>query len=247
MTKKLVTGFKALLGAALLAVLAGVAQANEAAIRKSLTTLQPPLPKIDEVRPGPIAGLWEVRFGTQIKYTDATGTYFIDGEILDLKNQRNLTEERSVAASRIDFSILPLKDALVWKSGNGKRKIAVFADPNCGVCRRFEQALQEMKDITVYTFVIPILGGDSPEKSRAIVCAKDPTATYLAWMLRAEALPKSAANCDAGLIERNLALANKVWVRGTPAIVLPDGNRIPGAMGAVELERRLQQATGGNS
>ncbi|MFO1228126.1 DsbC family protein [Roseateles sp.] len=223
------------------------AQANEAAIRKSLTTLQPQLPKIDEVRPGPMPGLWEVRFGNQIKYTDATGTLFFDGEIHDLKNQRNLTEERVVAASRIDFSTLPLKDALMWKNGSGKRKLVVFADPNCGVCRRFEQALQEMKDITVYTFVIPILGGDSPEKSRAIVCAKDPTATYLAWMLRAESLPKSTANCDAGLIERNLALANKVWVSGTPAIVLPDGNRIPGAVGAVELERRLQQAMGGKS
>jgi thiol:disulfide interchange protein DsbC len=223
------------------------ALANEAVIRKSLTTLQPQLPKIDEVRPGPMPGLWEVRFGNQIKYTDATGTYFLDGEIHDLKNQRNLTEERVLAASRIDFGSLPIKDALVWKNGSGKRKIAVFSDPNCGVCRRFEQALQEMKDITVYTFIIPILGGDSPEKSRAIVCAKDPTAAYLGWMLRAETLPKSTPNCDAGLIERNLALASKVWVSGTPAIVLPDGNRIPGAVGAVELERRLQLALGGKS
>lgn len=243
--KSISTRCLALLAALVTAALPALA--NEAAIRKSLTTLQPQLPKIDEVRPGPLPGLWEVRFGNQIKYTDATGTYFIDGEIHDLKNQRNLTEERVVAASRIDFSSLPLKDALMWKNGNGKRKLVVFADPNCGVCRRFEQALQEMKDITVYTFVIPILGGDSPEKSRAIVCAKDPTATYLAWMLRAETLSKSTANCDAGLVERNLALANKVWVSGTPAIVLPDGNRIPGAVGAVELERRLQQAMGGKS
>lgn len=223
------------------------ALANEAAIRKSLTTLQPQLPKIDEVRPGPLPGLWEVRFGNQIKYTDATGTYFIDGEIHDLKNQRNLTEERVVAASRIDFNSLPFKDALMWKNGSGKRKIAVFADPNCGYCRRFEQALQEMKDITVYTFVIPILGGDSPEKSRAIACAKDPTATYLAWMLRGEALPKVPAGCDSAVVERNAALAQKVWVNGTPAVILPDGTRLPGAVGAVELERRLQQVLGSKS
>ena len=64
----------------------------------------------------------------------------------------------------MDFASLPFKDAVVWKNGNGKRRIAVFADPNCGYCKRFERGLQELKDVTVYTFLIPILGGDSAEK-----------------------------------------------------------------------------------
>jgi thiol:disulfide interchange protein DsbC len=140
----------------------------------------------------------------------------------------------------VDFGTLPFKDAVVWKSGNGKRRIAVFADPNCGYCKRFEASLQELKDVTVYTFLLPILGGDSPEKSRAIWCAKDRIGAWQGWMLRSEAPPKAAANCDSTAIDRNLALSRKIHVSGTPAILLEDGNRIPGAVGAVELERRLQ-------
>ncbi len=216
------------------------ALANEAVIRKSIAERMPNAPKIDEVRPSPMPGLWEIRIGNEIRYMDPTGTFLIEGELIDLKARKNLTEERVSQVNRVDFATLPFKDAVVWKSGNGKRRIAVFADPNCGFCKRFEASLQEVKDVTVYTFLLPILGGDSPEKSRAIWCAKDRTATWLGWMLKGEAPPKPAANCDSTAIDRNLALSRKIHVTGTPAILLEDGNRIPGAVGAVELERRLQ-------
>jgi thiol:disulfide interchange protein DsbC len=216
------------------------AQANEAAIRKAIAERMPNAPKIDEIRPAPMPGLWEIRIGNEIRYIDPTGTFLIEGELIDLKAKKNLTEERVTQLNRIDFASLPLKDAVVWKTGTGKRRIAVFADPNCGYCKRFEKGLQEMKDVTVYTFLIPILGGDSPDKSRAIWCAKDSTATWQAWMLKGEQPPKAPAGCDDGAIERNLALSRKIHVNGTPAILLEDGNRIPGAVSAVELERRLQ-------
>lgn len=220
--------------------LAAPAQANEAAIRKAIAERMPNAPKIDEVRLSPMPGLWEIRIGNEIRYTDPTGTFLIEGELIDLKAKKNLTEERVTQLNRIDFATLPFKDALVWKTGTGKRRIAVFADPNCGYCKRFEKSLQDMKDVTVYTFLIPILGGDSAEKSRAIWCAKDGTATWLAWMLKGEQPPKAPASCDDAAIERNLALSRRIHVNGTPAILLEDGNRIPGAVGAVELERRLQ-------
>jgi thiol:disulfide interchange protein DsbC len=216
------------------------ALANEAVIRKALTERMPSAPKIDEVRPSAMPGLWEIRIENEVRYTDATGSFLIEGELIDLKAKKNLTEERVTQLNRVDFAALPFKDALMWKKGTGKRRIVVFADPNCGYCKRFETALQEMKDVTVYTFVIPILGGDSPEKSRAIWCAKDGANTWLAWMLKGEAPPKAAAGCDDSAIDRNLALSRKIHVNGTPAIVLEDGNRIPGAVGAVELEKRLQ-------
>lgn len=177
------------------------AQANEAAIRKAIAERMPNAPKIDEIRPAPMPGLWEIRIGNEIRYTDPTGTYLIEGELIDLKAKKNLTEERVTQLNRIDFASLPLKDALVWKTGTGKRRIAVFADPNCGYCKRFEKGLQDMKDVTVYTFLIPILGGDSPDKSRAIWCAKDSTATWQAWMLKGEQPPKAPAGCDDGAIE----------------------------------------------
>ena len=219
------------------------ALANEAVIRKAITERMPNAPKIDEVRPAPMPGLWEIRIGNEIRYTDPTGTYLIEGELIDLKAKKNLTEDRVAQLNRVDFAALPFKDALMWKNGTGKRRIAVFADPNCGYCKRFEKGLQELKDVTVYTFLIPILGGDSSEKSKAIWCAKDGASTWLAWMLKGEQPPKAPAGCDDGAIERNLALSRKIHVNGTPAILLEDGNRIPGAVGAVELEKRLQALT----
>jgi thiol:disulfide interchange protein DsbC len=232
-----------LLLATLLAALSLPVLANEAVIRKSFAERMPNMPKIDEVRPGPVPGLWEIRLGNEVRYTDATGSYLIEGEIFDVKGKKNLTEERVTQLNRVDFAALPVKDALMWKNGSGKRRIAVFADPNCGYCKRFEKSLQEMKDVTVYTFLIPILGGDSPEKTRAIWCAKDGAQAWLSWMLKGEAPPKPAAGCDEAAIERNLALSRKIHVNGTPAILLEDGSRIPGAVGAVELERRLQLLT----
>lgn len=216
------------------------ALANEAVIRKALAERMPDALKIDEVRPAPMPGLWEIRIGNEVRYTDPTGSFLIEGELIDMKAKKNLTEERVNQLNRVDFAALPFKDAVVWKNGSGKRRIAVFADPNCGYCKRFELALQEMKDVTVYTFLIPILGGDSPEKTRAVWCAKDRSAAWLGWMLKGEQPPKPAGKCDEAAIERNLALSHKIHVNGTPAIVLEDGNRIPGAVGPVELEKRLQ-------
>lgn len=226
--------------AILLAAASLPALANEAVIRKAIAERMPNAPKIDEVRPSAMPGLWEVRIGNEIRYTDAAANFLIEGELFDLKAKKNLTEERITQLNRVDFAGLPFKDAMVWKNGSGKRRIAVFADPNCGYCKRFEKGLQELKDVTVYTFLIPILGGDSPEKARAIWCSKDNANAWLSWMLRGEQPGKAPASCDDAAIERNLTLSRKIHVNGTPAILLEDGNRIPGAVGPVELEKRLQ-------
>ncbi|MEO8299660.1 MAG: DsbC family protein [Burkholderiales bacterium] len=222
-----------------LAMLAGSALGDEADIRKTLAERLPNLPKIDEIRPSPVPGLYELRIGNDLMYSDAKGQFLVQGEIIDTAAKRNLTQERIEKLSAIDFASLPLKDAIVWKTGNGKRRIAVFADPNCGYCKKFERDLQGVKDLTVYTFVIPILGGDSPEKARAIWCAKDNTATWRNWMIAGSTPPRSMAACDSSAIERNLVLSRKVRVTGTPAIVFEDGTRVPGAIPAEELEKRL--------
>ena len=236
---KMLPSFSALALAAL-GLVGCSAQANEATIRKNLAAVMPKEIKIDEVRPSPVAGLWEVRIGSEIRYTDATGQFLIEGEMLDLKNRKNVTQERIEKLTAIDFAELPLKDAIVWKKGEGKRRIAVFADPNCGYCKRFEKSLQDMDDLTVYTFVIPILGGDSPEKSRAAWCAKDGATSWRAWMIDGTALPKPDGKCDTSAIDRNVALSQKIRVTGTPAILFEDGTRAPGALSPQQLEQRLQ-------
>jgi len=214
------------------------AVAQEAAIRKNIAERLPEFPKIDEITKTPIPGIYELRMGTDVMYSDEQGNHLIEGSVIDTRSRANLTEARLNKLSAIDFASLPLKDAMVWKQGTGARRIAVFADPNCGYCKRFERELQQVKDVTVYTFLIPILGGDSPEKSTNIWCAKDNTRAWRDWMLDAKAPPRSMGNCDTPMA-RNLALSRKHKVNGTPAIVFEDGTRIPGALSAEQLEKQL--------
>ncbi|MED5619471.1 DsbC family protein [Ideonella sp. BN130291] len=212
---------------------------DAAAIRKNIAERMPNMPKIDEISKTPIPGLYEIRMGTEVLYSDEQGNHLIEGQILDTRSKVNLTEARINKLTAIDFASLPLKDAIVWKTGTGKRKLAIFADPNCGYCKRFERTLQDVKDVTVYTFVVPILGGDSPEKSKAIWCAKDNTAAWRGWMLENKAPARVMGACDASAIERNAALARKHHLNGTPAVIFEDGTRVPGALPLDQVEKQL--------
>jgi thiol:disulfide interchange protein DsbC len=213
--------------------------AQEAAIRKNLADRLPNFPRIDEVTTTPIPGLYEVRFGTEIVYTDERGDHVIQGNLIDTKTRSDLTQARIDKLTAIDFAALPLKDAIVWKQGTGARKLVVFADPNCGYCKKFESDMQEVKNVTVYTFLIPILGGDSPDKSRNIWCAKDKAGAWRDWMINGNAAPRSMGNCDVSALQRNMVMAKKHRVNGTPALVFEDGKRVPGALPASEVEKQL--------
>ncbi len=230
-------------GLAVLMTCLQAAVAQEAVIRKNIAERLPDFPKIDEVTKTPIPGIYELRIGTDVLYTDEQGNHLIEGSLIDTRSRANLTEARVSKLSAIDFASLPLKDALVWKQGSGARRIAVFADPNCGYCKKFERELQQVKDVTVYTFLIPILGGDSPEKSTNIWCAKDNMRAWRDWMLDGKAPPRSMGNCETPMA-RNLALSRKNKVNGTPAIVFEDGTRVPGALSAEQLEKQLVASRG---
>src|SRR5437868_4222179 len=194
------------------------ALADDNAIRKNLAERFPNWPKIDEITKTPIPGLYEIRLGVDVFYTDDQGNHVIQGEMIETKSHTNLTEQRVAKLTAIDFATLPLKDAIVWKSGTGARKLVVFADPNCGYCKKFERDMQQLKDVTVYTFLYPILGGDSPEKSRNIWCSKDNTKAWRDWMLDGTAPPRNMGACDTAALVRNVALGHKHKVSGTPAL-----------------------------
>jgi thiol:disulfide interchange protein DsbC len=234
-------GLRRLALSALLAAAVSGAVAQEAQIRKNLAERLPNLPKIDEVSRTPVPGLWEVRIGTDVMYTDDKGDHLIQGQIVDTRSRTNLTEARLNKLTAIDFASLPLKDAVVIKQGSGTRKLAVFVDPNCGYCKRFEKDLATIKDVTVYTFLYPILGPDSDAKSKAIWCAKDPAKTWREWMLNGATPPRSMGDCDTGALERNVAFGKKHRVQGTPALVFEDGTRAPGAIPAAEIEKHLAE------
>jgi thiol:disulfide interchange protein DsbC len=207
-------------------------------IRKNLAERLPDFPKIDEVSKTALPGIYEIRVGNDVLYTDEQGNYVIEGKLIDTKTRTNLTDERVGRLTAIDFKTLPLHDAMVWKQGNGDRKLVVFADPNCGFCKKFERDLQAVKDVTVYTFLYPILGNDSPEKSKQIWCAKDNTKAWREWMLKGTPVTDSPA-CDTSALQRNLAFGQKHRIRGTPGLVFEDGRQQAGAMSSDQLEKQL--------
>ncbi len=224
--------------AALCLTLPLLAAAQESTIRKNLAERIPALSQIDEISKTPMPGLFEVRVGTDVLYTDAEGNFLLHGSLLDARNGRNLTEERVNKLLAVDFKTLELKNAITMVRGNGKRKLAVFEDPNCGYCKRFEKDLQKIDNVTVHLFLIPILGEDSVNKSRQIWCAADRAKSWNDWMLR-DVAPKGKAICNTEALTANLEFANKHRITGTPTLIFEDGSRVPGAIGAVQLEERL--------
>lgn len=225
----------------LFAMASAHAQSPEAAIRKNLAERLPNLPKIDEVRKTPMEGLFEVRAnGTDIFYTDAKGDFLVQGNLIDTVGRRNLTEERTEKLLAIDFKTLPLKDAFTLVRGNGKRKIAVFEDPNCGYCKRFERDLQKVDNVTVYLFLYPILGADSVDKSNNIWCARNKAKVWHDWML--EDQTPASASCDTAAVQRNVEFGRKAKITGTPTLVFTDGSRVPGAINAQQVEKFLADA-----
>jgi thiol:disulfide interchange protein DsbC len=220
---------------------AALPAAQDATLRKTLAERLPNLPKIDEITRTAMPGLVEVRInGMDIVYTDVEGNFLIQGSLLDTKARRNITEERVEKLSAVDFDALPLKDAFTVVRGNGKRKVAVFEDPNCGYCKRFERDMQKIDNVTFYMFLYPILGADSKTKSQNIWCSKDKSKAWIDWMVR-DAAP-TAATCDLSALERNVEFGRKYRITGTPTLIFADGSRVPGAIPAAQVEKFLAEA-----
>jgi thiol:disulfide interchange protein DsbC len=218
------------------------AQGQEATIRKNLSERIPQIPRIEEITRSPMAGLYEIRLSTnEIYYSDAEGNFLIQGSLIDTKSKRNLTEEREAKLSAIDFGTLPFKDAITIVRGNGKRKLAVFEDPNCGYCKRFERDLAKVDNVTIYLFLYPILGDDSMTKSRNVWCAKDPAGAWSQVMTKEQTIPN--ANCNIAAIERNVEFGRKIKITGTPTLIAQDGARVPGAINTMQIEKMLLDAS----
>jgi len=233
-----------ILAAAWLLVLASAAAfADEAAIRHALAERLADLPRIDEISKSPVQGLYEVRYnGTEILYSSENGDYvFVNGSLVETRSRQNLTEVRSQAFMVTDFDKLPLKDAIVIRQGNGARRMAMFVDPYCEYCKSFERDLVNVHDVTIYAFIIPILGPDSKTRARDIWCAADPAKAWRDWMLR-RVEPMRAMKCDVTPLERNVAFASQQRISVTPSLLFGDGSRKKGILTAEAVEARLREA-----
>ena len=189
------------------------------------------------VRHTPFSGLYELQIGADLLYTDAKVAYLLDGTLIDAASRRDLTEERMHTLAQEAVGKLPLELAIKQVKGDGKRWIAVFEDPNCGYCKQLRHTLEGMDNVTVYSFLFPILSPDSVEKARDIWCAADQSQTMSDWMLHGKVPAK--ADCETP-IPQILALGKQLMVRGTPAIFFDDGTRVSGALPIDMLKARLQ-------
>jgi thiol:disulfide interchange protein DsbC len=212
--------------------------AQEAAVRKLVEPRLGESVKVDSVVKTPYAGMFEVRVGGDILYTDEKAQFLFIGNVFDSKNGTNYTKARTDEFNKVKFSELPLDSAIKMVKGDGKRVIAVFEDPNCGYCKQFRKTLAGMDNITVYTFMYNILAEESKTISKNVWCSADRNKAWDDWMLHGKAAPTAAANCN-NPNEKVFALGQKLRVNGTPAVFFTDGTRVPGAMDAKGLESRL--------
>jgi len=225
----------------LTSVLACTANADETAIKKTLLEKFPGA-AIASITKTPYSGLYEVLIDGQIVYIDENAHYLFVGSVVDLKTRQNLTNERLDKLNAVKFDSLPFADAIKTVKGNGKRKLAIFSDPDCPYCRKLEQELTKVSNVTIYTFLYPIvsLHPDANANAKAIWCAPDRNKAWDDAMLRG-VMPKNNGSCK-NPVESNIALGNKYRVTGTPTLIFENGQRVPGMVPADKVNEMLDAA-----
>jgi thiol:disulfide interchange protein DsbC len=221
-------------------LLANSAYAGEAAIRAEMAK-KFPYSKLLSVGKTPYFGLYEVAFDDRLVYTDEKMTYLFSGNIIDMHTMKNLTEAREKLLYAIDFDTLPLDLAIKNMKGNGKRKLAVFTDPNCQYCKKLEKEMVDLTNATVYIFLLPILPG-SEEKAKAIWCSPDRLKAWEDHMLKGVE-PHSDKACDTTALTKISMQAEKLRINVTPTLIFEDGVIKPGTLTLELLEEHLIEAS----
>jgi len=235
--------FRMGIAAVLLCLAPALAAADEAAIRRVMESKLGGA-KVEGIVAAPVSGLYEVRYraqdGVHVFYTDANANYIISGKIFEARTSRNLTEESLRKLNAVDFGALPLAQAVKVQRGSGKRVLVMFSDPYCPYCQRFEKALQQVEDITIYVFMYPVIRPELKEQSRAVWCSPDRAKAWLDLALHQKP-PAVAAACD-DPVEKNVQLGRTLGVSATPTLILPNGEKISGGLEADDLRHLLDQA-----
>lgn len=219
-----------------------LAHAGEKEVRQAVQALAPEA-KVVSVSKTPLPDLYEVVVdgprGIALVYASGKGDYVLVGELLDVKKRRNLTGERMERLNAVDFDSLPLSQAIKMVQGNGKRRMAVFSDPDCPYCRKLEPELAKLNDVTIYIFPYPLpMHPDAGRKSKLVWCSKDRLQAWKDMMLRNRLPEGGRSDCDHP-VDKNLALGERLRIDGTPALILGDGRRVQGYMEAERIEQML--------
>ena len=186
--------------------------------------------QVDSVAKTPIPGLLEITSGLDVFYVDASGRYaMVEGRLIDLQTKKDITQERLDHLNRVDFAALPLHLAIKTVQGTGRRAIAIFEDPTCPVCKSLHKFIAQLPDVTVYTFVYPVVSPEALPITQAAWCASNKAQAWEAAMTGNVPPPGHAATCDTSAIKTILALGDKLQVQGTPTVFLANGRRLVGA------------------
>ena len=225
--------------AVMLLVGSAVAGADEAAIRKAAQA-KFPRANVQSVTKLPFLGLYELIVNGEIVYSDENFDYIIyEGNIIDVKNDRNFTEERKRKLAMIPFEDLPLDLAVKRVKGNGERKMAIFTDPDCPFCKRIEGDLAKVDNVTIYMFLFPIdsLHPKATDKAKRIWCSPDRIKAWDDYMQKGVA-PTAAASCD-NPVDKLVQFGTSHGINATPTLVFANGDRVPGAISAAQIEKLL--------
>jgi len=225
--------------------LASNASASDAVTVKLQQILQQRFPtiRIEAVQPSPVPGLYQVIAGQQVVYTDASGDHMIVGRMMDTQTKRDMSADALDDYYIVNFKDLPLNEAIKIVKGNGQRKIALFADPDCPYCRQLEQNMRSMTNLTVYLFLFPLeqVHPHAMADSKAIWCSPDRASAWENWMLDRTPIP-GGGSCADDPIQKIHALADSLHIHATPTFFLESGKRIGGVIPADQLQRLLAQA-----
>ena len=224
---------------AVVLALFAVSSFSQESIKQELAKKYPEV-KVERITKTAYGNLYEIFSGGEIFYTDDRATFLLLGNLIDTSTKANISEARLQKLSAIDFNDLPFDQAIKLVRGNGSRRMAIFEDPNCGYCKKFEQDVNTLDNITAYIFAYPILAQDSIDKSKAVWCSPDRLKAWQDLMLR-EKPPTAKGTCD-NPIDKVVALGRKMNVTGTPTTFFEDGERISGALPKDRMEAKLVAA-----
>ncbi|HHW53277.1 MAG TPA: DsbC family protein [Acinetobacter towneri] len=223
--------------AALMGLCSAVSMADVATVSKNVKQQHPQL-KLDNIQATEMKGIYSASMDGQVVYLNEDAQHILAGSMIRLKDQHNLTKDLLIQQNSVDWKKLPLQDAIKSVRGTGKRQIAIFSDPNCPYCKQLEAELKKLDNITIYTFILP-LKAQSVAPSKQVYCEKNPA---LAWenLITKAQLPTSQSSC-ANPVERNIFLAHRLGVNGTPAIIFSNGFKVMGAYPAAQIEQIFKE------